>query len=49
MPEFGKHALSIYSAYGTTLGLLAILVIWSWARSRKVKRELDAIEDKRRG
>ena len=49
MPEFGKHALSIYSAYGATLGLLAVLVIWSWVRSRKVKRALETMEAKRRG
>ena len=49
MPDFGKNALSIYAAYGTTLGLLAVLVIWSVLRSRKVKRDLDAMEAKRNG
>ncbi len=49
MPDFGKNADAIFWAYAITLGLIAALVIWSWVRSRKVKRDLDAMEAKRRG
>ena len=49
MLEFGKNAASIWWAYGITLGLIAALVIWSVTQSRKVKRDLDMLEAKRRG
>lgn len=49
MIDFGKNAASIWAAYGTALGLYALMIAISWTRSRKAKRDLAALEAKRNG
>ncbi|WP_298801737.1 heme exporter protein CcmD [uncultured Lentibacter sp.] len=44
MPELGKYAAEVLSAYAVTLGLLLALVLVSVARARRVKGELEEIE-----
>jgi len=49
MPDLGKYAFAVLAAYGSTLGLLALLIGVSFWRSRKVKAELDDVEARRNG
>jgi len=44
MPDLGKYAVEVLSSYGVSLGLLAVLVIASVLRARKVKAQLDEVE-----
>lgn len=44
IPELGKYAVSVLSAYGVSLTLLAVLVLASWQRGRKLRDELHAVE-----
>jgi heme exporter protein D len=43
-PDLGKYGTEVLSAYGATILLLAGLVWFTWSRSRKMRRELDAAE-----
>jgi len=47
MPELGKYAVSVLSAYGVTLGIIVLLIWASWRRGRKVRAELRALEGRR--
>jgi heme exporter protein D len=42
MPELGKYADVVLSAYGTSLALIVILVAASVWRARRVARALEA-------
>ena len=44
MPDLGKYATEVLSAYGATIVLLASLVWLTWRQSRAVRRALDAAE-----
>ena len=44
MPDLGKYAVWVLSAYGVSLGLLAAIVWLSVIRSRRVRRALDEAE-----
>lgn len=44
IPDLGKYAASVLSAYGVSLSLLAVLVYASWWRGRKLRDELRAVE-----
>ncbi|WP_099827634.1 heme exporter protein CcmD [Oceaniglobus indicus] len=44
MPDLGKYAVSVLSAYGATFVLLACLVIWTIWRARRVARRLAEAE-----
>ena len=48
MPELGKYAGAVLSAYGVSLGLILVLVVASVLRSRRVKAELDEVETRRK-
>lgn len=48
MPDLGKYAVSVLSAYGASFALLALLVWLSLRRSRRAAAELRAIEARRR-
>ena len=41
MPELGKYAATVLSAYGISLALLAGIVVLSVAQSRRVRRKLE--------
>lgn len=44
MPDLGKYAVEVLSSYGVSLGLLAVLVVASVLRARRVKAQLDEVE-----
>ena len=44
MPDLGKYALEVLSAYAATLGLLAILILQTWLRARRMRSALEAAE-----
>ncbi|MCA1287646.1 heme exporter protein CcmD [Salipiger bermudensis] len=46
IPDLGKYAFAVLASYGVGLGLLAVLVIASVARSRRVRAELEQIEER---
>ncbi|WP_238364702.1 heme exporter protein CcmD [Mesobacterium pallidum] len=49
MPDLGKYADTVLSAYAASLVLLIALVWWSIRRAAKVKAELEDIEARRNG
>lgn len=44
MPDLGKYADTVLSAYGASLVLLAGLVVLTILRGRKVRREMETLE-----
>lgn len=48
MPDLGKYAVSVLSAYGVSLLLVVGIVMQSWWRSQRMKHRLDAAEARRR-
>ncbi|OBY27565.1 heme exporter protein CcmD [Leisingera sp. JC1] len=44
MPDLGKYADTVLSAYGASLLLLAGLVVLTILRGRKVRREMETLE-----
>ncbi len=44
MPDLGKYAFEVLTAYAASIAVLAVLVGASVRRSRKVKRALKAVE-----
>jgi len=49
MPDLGKYAASVLSAYGVTFLLLAGTVALTLLRGARVKRRLEEAEERRRG
>lgn len=47
MPELGKYAFAVLSSYGVSLALLLVIVGQSVHRSRRIKRQLTQIEERR--
>ncbi|MBC57465.1 MAG: heme exporter protein CcmD [Confluentimicrobium sp.] len=47
MPDLGKYAVAVLSSYGVTLALLAGLVGLTLLRGARVRRQLDAVEQRR--
>jgi heme exporter protein D len=46
MPDLGKYAEAVLTSYAISLVLLAAIVLLSLRRSRRVKKELQEIEEK---
>ncbi|MBQ4826865.1 heme exporter protein CcmD [Leisingera sp. M527] len=44
MPDLGKYADTVLSAYGASLLLLLALVVLTILRGRKVRREMETLE-----
>ena len=44
MPDLGKYAVEVYSAYVISLALLAIILVISVRRYVRVRAELEKIE-----
>lgn len=44
MPDLGAYAVEVTLAYVISLTAMGAMILWVWARSRKVKRELAALE-----
>jgi heme exporter protein D len=49
MPDLGKYAEAVLSAYAVSIVLLVALVVLSWRRAVRVRREMDALERKVKG
>ena len=49
MPDLGKYADTVLSAYAVSIILLIALVWWSIIAARKARRELDQVEGRRNG
>jgi len=49
MPDLGRYATEVLSAYGGTILLLILLVIGSVWKARRVARHLREAEDRRGG
>ncbi|WP_076448342.1 heme exporter protein CcmD [Roseivivax lentus] len=47
MPDLGKYADTVLSAYAVSLVLIVALVALSVMRARKVRRALDEVEGRR--
>lgn len=48
MPELGKYAATVLSAYGITLILVIGLVVQSWLRNNAARRKLAELEARRK-
>ncbi|MCR8547028.1 heme exporter protein CcmD [Salipiger sp. P9] len=46
MPELGKYAFAVLASYGVSLALIVVLVAMSLMRARRVRAELDKIEER---
>ncbi|KPQ04359.1 MAG: ABC-type heme export system membrane stabilizing component CcmD [Rhodobacteraceae bacterium HLUCCA09] len=44
MPDLGKYALWVLSAYGVSIALLATITVLSILQSRRTRRALQAME-----
>ena len=49
MPDLGKYGETILTAYAATIILIAVIVVLSIVRARKVKRQLAELEARRNG
>ncbi|MFT4782809.1 MAG: heme exporter protein D [Paracoccaceae bacterium] len=50
MPDLGKYAVEVTSAYIVSLVLIGVLVWLSWRKSKQVRLALEALEaDLRKG
>ena len=49
MPDLGKYADTILSAYAITIVLLVGIIVTSLMRARKTKKQLDELEARRNG
>ncbi len=47
MPDLGKYAFEVLSAYGVSLTLLALLVAWTLYQGAKAKEALRLFEEQR--
>lgn len=45
MPELGKYAVEVLSAYAASLVLLAVLVLWTLRRGRAARADLARAEE----
>jgi heme exporter protein D len=48
MPDLGKYVVEVLSAYAVSIGLIVAIVLLSLSRARRVKAELNEIEDRRK-
>ncbi len=44
MPDLGKYAFEVLTAYAASIAVLAVLIGVSLRRSRRVKAALEAVE-----
>ncbi len=48
MPDLGKYAATVLSAYGASLGLLVVLVAATILRGRRVRAQMTRMEERSR-
>lgn len=46
MVDLGKYAVNVLSAWGLSLGALAILSLVTWVQARKARRALQEAEER---
>ncbi len=46
MPDLGRYAVAVLSAYGVTIVLIAGLVVWTLLQDARVRRALREVEDR---
>ena len=46
MPDLGKYADAVLSSYAVSIVLITVLVVMSVWRAKKVKKQLESIEEK---
>jgi heme exporter protein D len=46
MPDLGKYADAVLSAYAASIALIVVLVVLSLWRGRRVRAEMTAVEDR---
>ncbi len=46
MPDLGKYAFAVLASYGVSLALIVVLVALSIRRARRVRAELQKIEER---
>ena len=44
MPDLGQYTTEVLLAYAVSLGALAALIAWTWARARRIARALAQVE-----
>ncbi|MGI3166397.1 heme exporter protein CcmD [Pseudooceanicola sp. 200-1SW] len=49
MPELGKYAGTVLSAYAVSLVLIVVLALWSIWRARRVRADLAQVEARVKG
>lgn len=47
LPDLGKYAEAVLSAYGVSLVLIAVLVLATVIKGRRVRAEMEAVEARR--
>ena len=47
MPDLGKYAVEVLSAYGVSILMIAVLVLASFVKGAKVRRQLAEAEARR--
>ncbi|MCV3271188.1 heme exporter protein CcmD [Roseobacter sinensis] len=47
MPDLGKYAEAVLSAYGVSLLLLVLLIVWTLRQGRRARRALQEVERRR--
>ncbi|CUJ89495.1 heme exporter protein CcmD [Ruegeria denitrificans] len=46
MPDLGKYADTVLWSYAASIGLLALLIVFSIARGRKIRAEMEKVEQR---
>lgn len=49
IPDLGKYAFEVLSAYGVSIALLLGIIVVSWRQSVRQKQALDAMEARKNG
>ena len=49
MPDLGKYVVEVLLAYGVSVAILVGLVAVSWRQSARMRRALQAVEDRKHG
>ena len=49
MPDLGPYATAVISSYAVTIGLLALLVWWSFRQAARARARLEQIEGRKDG
>ncbi|WP_170349104.1 MULTISPECIES: heme exporter protein CcmD [Ruegeria] len=46
IPDLGKYADTVLWSYAASIGLLALLIVFSIVRGRKVRAEMEKVEQR---